>query len=235
MRKYIYLFFIVTSSHLISQNIKGVVEYTAAMNNSHREGFINKLKNNEDVPSHIKSEVMQLYVNAQPETYKLYFNDEESFFKHIQILNVDDGYNIGSKAGTSSYFTYEDEVVEYNILGYILKHPLSWTITSENKTIGGFNCFKAKATEILMSRKGYNYEKDVVVWFAPELAVPFGPQNYSGLPGLVLEVNRDDYSIIATSIDLNPTEEIKIKRPKESKIISQEEANAYIKARAEEN
>jgi GLPGLI family protein len=235
MRNCLFFLIFILSAHLNAQVFSGIVEYTAEMNNIHREEFIYKLKNNEEIPTHIKSEVMQLYANAQPETYKLYFNEEESFFKHIQILNVDGGYNIGSKAGTSSYYSNKDKVIEYSILGYILKDPLKWTITSDTKTIGGFNCFKAKATEKLMSRKGYTYEKDIVVWFASELAVPFGPQNYSGLPGLVVEVIRDDYSIIATKIDLNPNEDVKIKRPKESRIISQKEANAFIKARAEEN
>jgi GLPGLI family protein len=235
MRNCLFFIIFILSANLNAQEFAGIVEYTAAMNNIHREEFINKLKNNEEIPAHIKSEVMQLYANAQPETYKLYFNEEESFFKHIQILNVDGGYNIGSKAGTSSYYSNKDKVIEYNILGYILKQPLKWKITSETKVIGKYNCFKAEATETLMSRKGHTYEKEIEAWFAPELTIPFGPQHFSGLPGLVLEVSRDDYSIVATKIDLNPNEEIKIKRPKESRIISQEEANAFIKARAEGN
>lgn len=235
MNKCFFILLILVSFNSTSQNNSGYIEYTSILNKSYSETFIENLNNNKEVPVHIKAEVIEMYKNAQPELYELVFKDNESFFRHIRVLNVDNSYNMGSKAGTSSFYTGYNKIVEYNILGFVLKEKLDWTITKETKNIGGFNCFKAIAIEELMSRKGYIKEKEIIAWFTTEIAASFGPQSYSGLPGLVLEVTRDDYSIVATKIDLNPTKEIKIKRPKESRIITQEEANDFIKARAEGN
>lgn len=216
-----------------SQSVEGVIEYTASINTSHSEKTIKDLEKNKDIPQHIKSEVIDMYKNAQPEQYKLVFLKNESFFNHEAILNVDGTYNMGSKAGTNSFYTNETKVIEYSILGYIQKEPLEWNITSEKKKIGDFNCLKATTTEQLFNRKGYAYEKKITAWFTTEVPVTFGPQNYSGLPGLVLKLERDDYTIKATSINLSPTEVIKIKPPKSSRIITQEKANSIIKEMAE--
>jgi len=81
-----------------------------------------------------------------------------------------------------------------------------------------------------MSRKGDYYRTKAIVWFAPEIPSNFGPKNYVGLPGLVLEVERDMFTLTATKINLNPDKEIKIKRVKSNeKIITREESRARIK------
>ncbi len=235
MKKKIILLFLFCQLGVFSQSFKGIIEYTASIDTAHVNKFIKDLERNKEVPNHIKTEVIDMYNNAQPENYKLIFLNDESFFSHEGILNVDGSFNMGSKAGTSSFYTNKTKIIEQNILGYIQKTPLKWRITSETKKIGDFNCLKATATEELFSRKGHTYDKEIMAWFTTDIPVSFGPQNYSGLPGLVLELIRDDFTIKATHIDLNPTEEIKIKPPKESKIITQEKANSFIKEMAEEN
>ena len=96
--------------------------------------------------------------------------------------------------------------------------------------IGNVKCYKATTTETLYSRQGHFYDRDVIAWFAPEIPVRFGPKNYSGLPGLVLEVKRKEFTITATKINLNPDEKkLKIKRvDKDEKVISQKEMNERI-------
>ena len=232
MKNYFILFILFYHLCVPSQENQGIIEYTASMNISHSEKTIKEFEQNKDIPQHIKSEVINMYKNAQPEQYELVFYSQESFFKHQRILNVDDAYNMGSKAGTNNYYTNKTKVIEYSTLGYIQKDPLKWEIKSERKKIGNFNCLKAIATEHLFSRKGYAYEKKITAWFIPEIALPFGPKNYSGLPGLVIEVIRDDYTIKATSINLNPEKGIKIIPPKDKKIITQEQANSIIKERS---
>lgn len=60
---------------------------------------------------------------------------------------------------------------------------LKWTITNDTKTIIGYNCKKA-----FCSYRGRNWE----AWFAPDIAVPYGPWKLFGLPGLILEAVSDN-------------------------------------------
>lgn len=57
---------------------------------------------------------------------------------------------------------------------------MKWDITSEKKTISGYQCIKAVT----------NYRgREWIAWFAPEVALPFGPWKLHGLPGLIIEAN----------------------------------------------
>ena len=235
MEKKIILVLIFCHLGVFAQTSKGIIKYRGSIDTTHVNKFIKDLEQKKEVPNHIKAEVIDMYRSAQPDNYKLVFLNDESFFTHEGILNVEGKYNMGSKAGNSSFYTNKTKVIKYSILGFIEKLPLKWRVTPERKIIGDFNCLKATATEELFSRKGHTYNKEITAWFTTDVPVSYGPQNYSGLPGLVLEVIRDDFTIKATQVDLNPTEEIKINPPKESKIITQEKANSFIKEMSEEN
>ena len=61
---------------------------------------------------------------------------------------------------------------------------------------------------------------EVSAWFTPEIPVSTGPSWYQGLPGLILEVNDNNTTILCTKIVINPTDKSKIKKPKRGKVIS---------------
>ena len=110
-------------------------------------------------------------------------------------------------------------------LGNISRKPLIWRITKETKQIDRYKCYKAIASEKLYSRRGFFYNRQVIAWFTPEIPLNYGPSNYTGLPGLILEVQRDQFTMRATEIMLNPEEKVKIVRPKKNaKIIDEEES-----------
>jgi GLPGLI family protein len=48
--------------------------------------------------------------------------------------------------------------------------------------------------------------KDVTItaWYTPEIPVNQGPENYWGLPGLILEINDGKTVILCSKIVLNP-------------------------------
>jgi GLPGLI family protein len=50
--------------------------------------------------------------------------------------------------------------------------------------------------------------KDVTItaWYTPEIPVNQGPENYWGLPGLILEINDGKTVILCSKIVLNPKE-----------------------------
>lgn len=81
-----------------------------------------------------------------------------------------------------------------------------------------------------------NIPKEVTVtaWYTPEIPVSNGPGEYSGLPGLILEVSADRTTILCSKITLNPAEKTEIKEPTKGKVVTQAEFNEIIAKKMEE-
>lgn len=102
-----------------------------------------------------------------------------------------------------------------------------WKISGEQKEIIGYPCQMA-------TRMGTDSTL-VEAWFCAEIPVSAGPQNFSGLPGLVLEVNinEGERTIIAETLEPLSAEEELIK-PKKGKKVSREEFDQIVKEKMEE-
>ncbi|WP_343593749.1 GLPGLI family protein [Flavobacterium sp.] len=83
-----------------------------------------------------------------------------------------------------------------------------------------------------------NFEipKEIVVtaWYTPEIPVNQGPENYWGLPGLILEINDGTTTILCSKIVLNAKEKVEIKPSKKGKVISQKEYDETVIKKMEE-
>lgn len=72
--------------------------------------------------------------------------------------------------------------------------------------------------------------KTITAWYAPEIPVSQGPENYWGLPGLILEVSDDKTTILCSKVVLNVKEKAEIKAPtKGEKVTPEEFADILIK------
>jgi len=78
--------------------------------------------------------------------------------------------------------------------------------------------------------------KEVIVtaWYTPMIPVKNGPGEFSGLPGLILELNFYRTTILCSKIVLNPKDAEEIKAPKKGKEVSRAEYNKIVKAKMEE-
>ena len=103
--------------------------------------------------------------------------------------------------------------------------PLKWKISEETKTIAKHVCKKATTMITAQNvrigggggfRMGRNNndttnkpnaaitpkETEVVVWYTEDIAASVGPDNYSGLPGAILEVDVDNGSNVTTATEV---------------------------------
>ena len=71
-------------------------------------------------------------------------------------------------------------------------------------------------------------------WYTPQVPVSNGPDNYQGLPGLILEINDGERLIVCTEIILNPSEKIDVKAPEKGEIVSQEAYNKIQEEKTKE-
>ena len=105
--------------------------------------------------------------------------------------------------------------------------PLKWKISEETKTIAKHLCKKATTSIVAQSirmggggfRMGRNNgnnadtakkenaaitpkETEVAVWYTEEIAASVGPDNYTGLPGAILEVDMDNGANVTTATEV---------------------------------
>lgn len=142
-----------------------------------------------------------LTTNEDDVELKLIFTNN----KAISVVN--DEYINGSNrmafvlclCSESKFYNVKDNVVKYNnkaqrFLGiednkYLITDALNdekWVLEEESKQINGFKVYKA--TKVYTTVDGKN--EPIVAWYAPELPYPYGPNGYSGLPGLIFQVQQ---------------------------------------------
>jgi GLPGLI family protein len=97
-----------------------------------------------------------------------------------------------------------------------------WQITNETKEINGFVCKKA------ISEAFGSY---FTAWFTEDIAISAGPENFDGLPGLILYVGTAYYEYITTTVKIekNPITIVKPEMPKET--VTMAEVESYVKDR----
>lgn len=169
---------------------------------------------------------------------KLHYNTTRSTFAMIEKLEFDkDQYYNRAKMGFDHKY-YRDIVAKekveqtdfmgkYNIIVPFEKYK--WAITSESKIISGYKCYKANGSYTLKSKENNDIPSVVEAWFAPEIAVQFGPNGFDGLPGLILEVVSRGSYLQAVKIELAiENQKIKLERPDQGVYVSEKEYNLML-------
>jgi GLPGLI family protein len=187
-----------------------------------------------DVYRHMQDENMKAMV-PQFDTSKvqLIFSGSASIFKKLPEEkdirdNAGDNENrIIINMGGPDNETYKDfaaeKITELRELGpkkYIIEDTLqkqNWKMDDETKTVGGYNCKKA------MTKSRDN--KDVIAWYAEDIQSPSGPEQYGGLPGVILELNFNDGEITFSAVDIKKKDFDKklVKAPTNGKKVTRKE------------
>ena len=166
----------------------------------------------------------------------------------------------GFSAGITYKNTRQGEMIESTeFFGkkFLIKEKIEqpqWELGSETKQIGNYTCYKATMTKVnndfdwtVFRRRG-NQKKDstntnkkdkvrttfVTAWYTPQIPVSNGPDDFGGLPGLILEINAGRTTMLCTEIVINPTEKEAIKAPTKGKEVTREEYNKTVKEKTEE-
>lgn len=178
--------------------------------------------------------------------YKLTFNRNESIYKEDQNLDKpqalpSSGFQIQISGNTDILYknTKEKQYVRQSeLLGkqFLIKDSLSkpdWKLEKETKNIGQYACFKATLTEEVENRSfsSVNGEAEeeikkvtrvTTAWYTLDIPVSQGPDDFWGLPGLILEINDGKMAMMCTQVVLNPKEKVAIVAPSKGKEVDQE-------------
>jgi GLPGLI family protein len=123
-----------------------------------------------------------------------------------------------------SIFKKEEFLIKDSILG-------NWKLSSESKNIQNFVCYKATNT-IIYYEGERKFEKNIIAWYCPSLALPIGPYGYGGLPGLILELNIGEILFGIKKISQSENK-IKIIKPSRGVVITRNEYMNQIISRRE--
>jgi len=141
---------------------------------------------------------------------QLDFSGSESIFKSlpededIRDNAGNNGNGIVIRMGGVDNETYKnyatEKITELRELGpkkYIIEdtlRKLGWKLSEETKTVKGHTCKKATTT----SRDSLS----ITAWYAEDIQSSAGPEEYGGLPGMILELNINDAEIVFTALDI---------------------------------
>lgn len=161
----------------------------------------------------------------------LIFNTNKSIFKSDNILELETNKffraAIGPE-GSKVYYTdtkTQENLHQIDAFGdlFLVSYPqIEWQLHNETKKIGNFNCYKATTIKEVKGRNGL-IKTPIEAWYTLELAIPFGPVGFNGLPGLIVELTMRKYKYTIQKIALNPTNEIVIKKPTNGKKVTKQE------------
>ena len=201
---------------------------------------------NPGIQEQLEAQMRKMFQKA----FTLDFTKSESMYKEEQELDAPKGPSSNGSVMVMSFGGGGTDVLYKNIsenrmankkelMGkvFLIKDNLvayDWELTGETKNIGNYTCYKAKFEreeediQINMIDGEVKEEKvtkkrTLVAWYTPEVPISNGPSNYGGLPGLILEVNDGNQTIVCSEIVLNPKEVKEIKEPTKGKVVTRDE------------
>ena len=195
-------------------------------------------------------------------TFTLDFTKSESMYKEEQELDAPKGPSAnggvmvmvmgGNGSSDILYKNISENRMAHKteLMGkvFLIKDNLEaydWELTGETKNIGIYTCYKAvyereeESIEINMIDGEVKEEKvtkktTLVAWYTTDVPVSNGPNNYGGLPGLILEVNDGDLTIVCSELVLNPKKVKEIIEPVKGKIVARKKFEDIAKEKTKE-
>lgn len=249
------LLFVVT---ITAQNFTGKATYKTS-----KKSNISFGDNQQGVTDEMQEELKKRMQKMNQKTFFLNFDKNTSIYKEEEKLatpNVKGGMSqlrvisIGGGSGAGSIYYKNTQEKRFakktEIMGkvFLVKDSLpnyEWELSSETKNIGNYTCYKATYSKeveksnisMINGESKEVKEKETIVttaWYTTQIPISNGPDNYQGLPGLILEINDGRKMIVCTEIVLNPSEKISIEEPTKGKVVNQEKYNEIQKEKAKE-
>ncbi|GGE23212.1 GLPGLI family protein [Psychroflexus salis] len=226
--RFFIIIFIVSYS-VYSQNKKGEIMYgqrvekmyidTTSIDNSDLKSIMVEL-----------FEEKQKLLSSDESYYSLKFNEGKSVFTTLNFMNNDKNKVLNNKLVKGTYFInildnsiyHKGNFMGEDLIIFYDKQPYEdWKITDEKKVILGYNCIKAET--IRQNEKGVKTK--VTAWFTTDINLNYGPKNYFGLPGLIIELHELDSVYYVQKIKFKNVTLDKID-PNDKKIITYQD---YVK------
>ncbi len=215
-----------TCNMLFAQNAhfttSGTIEFEKTANTY---ALVKKLYN-KNMDDGIMQQAFDQYKKTQPQfkvlKSTLTFGNNKTLFTPIKsesasasffLIPMADQNNIVYSDISAKSSTCQRTVFDQAFLVKDSLRKIKWKITDENREIAGYNCRRANG---LMMDSIY-----VVAFYTDKIPVSGGPESFSGLPGMILEVALPHENVIwrATKVTEADIPESTIAAPKKGKVL----------------
>lgn len=240
MKKHLCSLFLIFSFMGYSQNFTGQATYKSATSFSFK-------MDSSKVAADQQAMFKQMMAKALQKEFTLSFNRTESIYKEVETLDKGQGMRMGgmlSMFGGGGGTLYKNisstqmlEQIEFFGKLFLISdslHQYQWELHKETKSIGNYTCHKATAQKVnkrIRIETSDAEAKDTIfsdtvqltAWYTMQIPVSNGPSKYGGLPGLIMELNDGNTTILCTKVVLNPADEVQIEKPEKGEEVSREE------------
>ncbi|WP_291194435.1 GLPGLI family protein [Dyadobacter sp.] len=224
----------ITSAPLFAQQLEGEITYEKVMRWTAIYSRLTFLSNEE------KGRIEQTWGKDDESKSKmtLYFNEKQSCYTYPKVVENEHGWS-WSERDYKIYRDFEKET-KTDVIGmlgktYIVEDSLrkpTWKVMNKIKEIAGHMCMMAVTEDTLKGQK-------IAAWFANDLPVSGGPELYSGLPGMILELDVNDGDMVVTAIDIKmkpvAAEDISLPKKLKGRKINDKQYGALVSAHIQDS
>lgn len=210
-----------------AQKTEGVVHYEYQLN------WIKMMKKLPFLTQEEKDRMENTWKNEENSKQKLnlYFNEKESLYTWGQDQQEYEGTEYkGRNEDLLMHKNFETEkhndMIEMSGKTYLLQDSLQkieWKVMNQIKEVAGYICMKAVTEDKVKGQK-------ITAWFTGDIPVASGPEQFHGLPGMILELDIDDgtLKIEATSVEFKKLEKELVLPKMKGKKINDKDFNTLI-------
>lgn len=221
----LFILFAMLLSPLISITAQNIMVTYAIDGKKQILAFKQEMQNPNESPSfkRLANLSLKAQIEAEKSTYSLEIDKNKSFFYLDELMLSDaNGSSVNELARMNADRGdfYQDantkQILEKEsgsrfLINYDFNF-FDWELTQETESILGYTCYKATVKYSEPHPAGdKDLQREITVWYAPDLPFNFGPQGYGGLPGLILKKCESGNCFVATEIK---NKKVKIKWPK---------------------
>lgn len=178
--------------------------------------------------------------NQNLSSYEMIATENESVFYSIKPMLSDDlhymvkmfykffgEFSLYQNKIKKERFLFKNTLGSDYLIDLISNQDTRTELTTETKLINDLECFKAKIFDT-KNNKLIN-----TAWYCPTITINGGPEHCYDLPGLVLAIENNMFSIVCKNIQFNVSQEelSKIKKPKGTYITREELDKKAMEAR----
>ncbi|MFD2827995.1 GLPGLI family protein [Leeuwenhoekiella polynyae] len=216
-----------------------------------------------EMSEQMKKQIAERMKSRLEKTFTLSFSKDESIYEEEEKLEapgagggmrfMGGGFSQGGiyKNIADDVYARQNELMGKTFLVKDTLAKLDWKLEKESKMIGQYAAFKATAVRKTEQnpwealRRNRNAQADttateapkemvITAWYTPQIPVSQGPDEYWGLPGLILEVNAGPTVILCNKIVINPQSGLEIEMPGKGDEVSREEYEKIVAEKTKE-
>lgn len=190
----LFVILVFSFSNLFSQSI--CVDFEILLNNKNDDKIYSGLIT--DLESKLENSSFNLIIDNDRSVFDLK-NVNGNTFKDREIILM-----MADMIDHRCYFSIDSNFSLFEKSQYLIKNytKTNWVIGNETKIIQGYECYKATCILEKYDENSFYTTYPIEAWFTYDIKKSFGPNGFSNLPGLILELKQAIVTFRASKVNI---------------------------------